>query len=70
MKTELEEFHAVDEQIIPPKSKYTKLRQYNPNKPGKWGFKKLVRAVASGFMYGFYLYRAKESNEVTPYRHL
>ena len=39
LKVELEEYHSIDEQIIPSKTKYTKMRQYNPKKPRKWGFK-------------------------------
>ena len=39
-------------------------------KKRKWGFKNLVRAGASGFMYDFYLYSGKEGNEVTPYSYL
>ena len=70
LKVEPEEYHSVDEQIIPPKTKYTKIRQYNPKKPRKCGFKNLVRAGASGFMYMFYLYGGKESQEKTPYSHL
>ena len=69
MKVEPEELHSVDEKIISSKTRYTKLRQYNPQKNRKWGFKNLVRASASGFMYDFFLYGGKESNEVTPYSH-
>lgn len=54
-----EENHSVDEQIIPSKTKYSKIRQYNPKKPVKWGFKNLVRAGSSGFMYDFYIYAGK-----------
>ena len=35
VKVEPEEFHAVDEQIIPSKTKYSKVRQYKPKKPRK-----------------------------------
>ena len=70
-KVEPDEFHAVDEKIIPSKTKYSKVRQYHlPKKNRKWGFKNLVRAGANGFMYDFYLYGGKESNEVTHYNHL
>lgn len=57
---EPEEFHSIDEQIIPSKTKYSKIRQYNPKKPKKWGFKNLVRAGASGFMYDFYVYDGRD----------
>ena len=30
---------SIDEQIIPAKTKYGGIRQYNPKKPMKWGFK-------------------------------
>ena len=32
IKTEPEEYHSVDEQIIPSKTKHSKVRQYNPKK--------------------------------------
>ena len=63
IKVDPEECHSVDEQIIPSKTKRTKIRQYNPKKPKKWGFKNLVRAGASGFMYDFYLYAGKENDD-------
>ena len=62
--------HAVDEPIIPSKTKYTKIRQYNPKKPCKWGFKNIVRAGKSGFMYDFYLYCGKEDRPPADYDHL
>ena len=61
-----EECHAVDEQIIPSKTRYSKIRQYNPKKPNKGGFKNLVRAGASGIIYDFYIYGGKlEQDPVT-----
>ncbi len=48
-----------DEQIIPSKTRYGKIRQYNKKKPNKWGFKNLVRAGASGIIYDFYIYGGK-----------
>lgn len=66
-----EERHSIDEQIIPAKTKYSGIRQYNPKKPVKWGFKNLVRAGASGFMYDFYIYAGKgEIVENSDYKHL
>ena len=50
IKVEPEEFHSVDEQIIPSKTKYSKIHQYNLKIPNKWGFKNLVRAGSSEFM--------------------
>ena len=66
-----EESHCIDEQIIPAKTKYSGIRQYNPKKPVKWGFKNLVRAGASGFMHDFYIYAGKgEIVENSDYKHL
>lgn len=70
LKIEPEESHSIDEQIIPSKTRYTKIRQYNPKKPPKWGFKNLVRAGASGYMYDFYIYSGKNEAPVERYSHL
>ena len=72
LKIKPEESHSVDEQIIPAKTKYSGIRQYNPKKPVKWGFKNLVRAGASGFMYDFYIYAGKEAimEDNPDYKHL
>ena len=61
LKVECKTYHAVDQQIIPSKTKYTKIRQYNPKKLCKWGFKNIVQAGKSGFMYDFYLYCGNET---------
>ena len=61
--TEPERDHSVDEQIIPAKTKYSGIRQYNPKKPKKFGFKNFVRAGSSGIMYDFFLYSGKMKNE-------
>ncbi|XP_012561438.1 piggyBac transposable element-derived protein 2-like [Hydra vulgaris] len=53
---EHEEKQSIDEQIIPAKTKFSGIRQYNANKPIKWGLKNFVRAGASGMMYDFFLY--------------
>lgn len=60
---EPEVVHSIDEQIIPAKTKYSGIRQYNPKKPTKWGFKNFVRAGASGIMYDFFLYQGKNGSE-------
>ena len=39
IKPEIE--NSIDEQIIPAKTKHSGIKQYNPKKPVKWGFKKL-----------------------------
>ncbi|XP_045453941.1 piggyBac transposable element-derived protein 3-like [Melitaea cinxia] len=50
-----EEYMAVDEQIIPTKSR-SSMRQYNPKKPHKWGYKNFVLSGSSGFSYDFEIY--------------
>lgn len=44
---------AVDEQIIPTKAR-SSLKQYNPKKPHKWGYKVFV--LSGGFSYNFDFY--------------
>ena len=51
---------SIDEQIIPAKTKYGGIRQYNPKKPVKQGFKKFVRSASSGIMYDFFTYCGKQ----------
>ncbi|MEI6864815.1 transposase [Flavicella sp.] len=53
-----EEHQAIDEQIIPTKA-HSALKQYNPMKPHKWGYKVISRAGASGFIYDFLIYTGK-----------
>ena len=60
LKIEPEQDHSIDEQIIPAKTKYSGIRQYNPKKPVKWGFKNFVRSGASGVMYDFFIYTGAE----------
>ena len=52
MKIPPEEHQAVDEQIVPTKQRIS-LKQYNPKKPHKWGYKFISRAGESGFVYDF-----------------
>ena len=59
IEIEPEQEHSIDEQIIPAKNKYSGIRQYNPRKPVKWGFKNFVRAGSSGITYDFFLYTGK-----------
>ena len=61
VKIEPKEYQAVDEQMIPWKSKRNKIRQYNPKKPKKWGSKNLVCPGNSGMIYDFYIYTGKEN---------
>ncbi len=72
IKIQPEEFHSIDEQIIPSKTKFSQIRQYNPKKPKKWGFKNLVRAGSSGLMYDFFIYEGKGTStaEDSDYEHL
>ena len=55
--TEPENKQSIDELIIPAKTVYSGIQQYNPKKPHKWGFKNFVRSGCSGFMYDFFLYQ-------------
>ena len=50
LKIKPEEYNSVDHKIIPSKTKYLFIRQYNLNSPKQWGFKNLVCAGISGFM--------------------
>ena len=70
LKVECKMYHAVDEQIIPSKTKYTKIRQHNPKKLCKWGFKNMAQAGKSGFMYDFYLYCGNENRSPANHNHL
>ncbi|XP_057338431.1 piggyBac transposable element-derived protein 3-like [Microplitis mediator] len=56
-----EEFLSVDEQIIPTKCRH-ELKQYNPAKPNKWGYKNHVLSGVSGFSYDFEIFAGKQSN--------
>ena len=60
MVIEPEPFHSIDEQIIPAKTKRSRICQYNPKKPKKWGFKMFVRLGQSRTMYDFFLYAEKD----------
>lgn len=57
-----EEYRSVGKQIVPSKTKYSKIKQYNPMKPVTWGFKNLVHAGSSGFMYDLYAYALKKAH--------
>ena len=47
-----------DEQIIPYKGK-SHLKQYNPSKPHKWGYKVYVLCVSQGIAYNFEMHVGK-----------
>ena len=55
--------HSNDEQIIPTKTKFSGICQYNLKKQKKWSFKNFVRAGSSDIMYDFLLYSGKLKNE-------
>ena len=62
IKIEPEQCHSIDEQIIPAKTKRSGgVKQYNPKKIHKWGFKNMVRAGQSGIVYDFFMYGGKHS---------
>lgn len=60
-----EEYMAVDEQIIPTKSRST-IKQYNPKKTHKWGYKNFVLSGTSGFSYDFELYTGAKNPSDDP----
>ena len=62
LKIPQEEHQAIDEQIIPTKC-HSALKQYNPKKPHKCGYKVISRAGESGFVYDFLIYTGKSSTE-------
>lgn len=61
LKLMSEEHNAVDEVLIPCKSKGTMI-QYIKSKPHKWGVKVFARCGASGILYDFKIYTGKDSN--------
>lgn len=50
LKLEPEVNHSIEEQIIPAKTKYSGIGQYNPKKLTKWGFNLSVREKVTSFM--------------------
>ena len=65
MATQPEPVHSIDEQFIPVKTKQSGIRQYNPKKSTKWGFKMFVRVGQSRMMYDFFLYAGKDNANKT-----
>ena len=57
----MEENLSIDEQIVPFKGRIS-LKQYNPQKPHKWGYKIYFISGSSGFAYNFEIYSGKENN--------
>ena len=74
IEVEPEEYHSMDEQIIPSKTKFLSIWQYNPKKHKKWGFKNSVCTGSSGIMYDFFIYEGNPTtnngNDNTDYDHL
>ena len=54
IKLEPEEGQLLDEQLISGKMKSSGIRQYNPQRAQKWGYKMFVRAGQSGFIPFFW----------------
>ena len=61
-KIPFDEMLCVDEQIVPTKTRRTTLRQYNPKKPKKWGFKIFMLCGQSGFVHNIEFYLGKDHN--------
>jgi len=57
-KIQEEEFSAVNEITIPFKGR-TQMKQYNKNKPHKWGIKLFAIASSSGIVHDFEVYIGK-----------
>lgn len=57
-KIKVEEFVAVYEIIIPFKGRSV-MKQYNKNKPHKWGIKMFALASSHGFVHDFEIYVGK-----------
>lgn len=55
LKIPFEENLSLDEQICSTKAK-NYMKQYNPAKPHKWGYKFFVLSGVSGFTYNFEIY--------------
>ena len=52
------EKHTIDEHIIPTKCR-SRMRQYFPKKPNKWGIKVWARCGVSGIVFDFEVYTGK-----------
>jgi hypothetical protein len=61
LKISMEEHLSLDEQMVPFKGRST-IKQYNPRKPHKWGYKVFVLSGVSGFAYDFECYTGKQDN--------
>jgi hypothetical protein len=61
----MEENLSIDEQMVPFKGR-SSIKQYNPKKPHKWGYKIYVLSGISGFAYDFEIYSGKQDNILLP----
>ncbi|KAK2708981.1 hypothetical protein QYM36_014569 [Artemia franciscana] len=66
MRTEPEERHSIDEQIITFKGRSV-MWLYLQNKLHKWGFKVFTRAGSSGRMYDNKIYQDRGTVEAGPF---
>jgi len=57
-KIKVEDYKVVDEIIIPFKGR-SKMKQYNKNKPHKWGIKMFALASSNGLVHDFEIYVGK-----------
>lgn len=64
MKIEPEEYNSFDKQNIPSKTKSFVYQTIESEKDKRQGFRNLLRASISGFMYDFSLYDGKNSAEL------
>ena len=64
--TFFDEMLCVDEQIVPTKTRRTTLRQYNPKKPKKWGFKIFMLCGQSGIVHNIEFNFGKDHNREEP----
>ena len=53
---------SIGEQIISNKITYSGIRQYNPKKPVKWGFKNFAHSRSSRRMYDIFSYSGETWN--------
>lgn len=54
----MDEYLCVDEQIVPFKGKHP-MKQYNPKKPKRWGYKIFVLSDNRGLVNNFEMYTGK-----------
>lgn len=58
---------SIDEQTIPFKG-HINAKQYNPNKPSKWGIKNVLLTSSNGLMFDFILYQGSTTELSATYR--